>query len=151
MREGLKTKRDSKTYIAGAVLAFGIVLLALQLTLMLLVRGSAEDLITFNGTLLSIMYGSNLLGGFFGGYLVARHRQTDYLQTGTLVGALAYIFENIYNVFLERMPIDLYVFASLLFGGIIGSMFFRARVERIRLKKVNKDPTPENLKINPEP
>jgi hypothetical protein len=129
----LKSQRDFRNYLAGAALAFGVVLLALQI-MIILFSGMNETELQANDSLIwNMIYGANLVGGLLGGYLVARHRKIDYIQTGTVVAALAYIFEIIYSVVLEKIPLDIWSTLSLLIGGIFGSMFFRAQMERKRI------------------
>ena len=86
-----------------------------------------------------------------GGYLVARHRKTDYIQTGTVVAILAYIFEFIYSTIIERLPMDIWSSVSLILGGIIGAMFFRARMERERITGLKKTEEPKPSKEPAEP
>jgi hypothetical protein len=70
---------------------------------------------------------------------VARVRQTDFIQTGTVTAVLAYIFEFIYFLIVEGVIINIYTAFSLILGGIIGAMFYRARTERERV--LAKKPT----------
>ncbi len=79
---------------------------------------------------MNIYLSAHLVGGFSGGYLVARVKSIDYIQVGTVTAILAYIFEFIYNIVFEAAMTDIYAAVSLLIGGIIGAMFFRARIER---------------------
>jgi hypothetical protein len=129
----LKSERDLRNYLAGAALAFGIVLLSSQILQLVFGGSSVEvggDLYNF---ILNIYLTAHLVGGFAGGYLVARVKNSDFIQVGTVTAILAYIFEFIYTAVFESARADIYAAVSLLIGGIIGAMFFRARTERARI------------------
>jgi hypothetical protein len=126
----LKSERDFRNYLAGAALAFGIVLLSSQILQLLFGGNSVEAGSELYSLIVNIYLTAHLVGGFLGGYLVARVRRADYIQTGTVTGILAYIFEFIYNIFVERAMTDIYAAVSLLIGSIMGAMFFRAKIER---------------------
>ena len=143
----MKSERDFRNYLAGAALAFGVVLLTSQIIKLVfgetsIVEGDALYSLIFNIYLIA-----HLGGGFFGGYLVARVRRIDYIQTGTVTAILAYIFEFVYNLIIEPIHLDIYAVVSLLIGGIIGAMFFRAKTERGRITSAKK---PEEPKTAPE-
>ena len=133
----MKSERDFRNYLAGAALAFGIVLLSSQILQLLFGGNSVEAGSELYSLIVNIYLTAHLVGGFLGGYLVARVRRADYIQTGTVTGILAYIFEFIYNIFVERAMTDIYAAVSLLIGSIMGAMFFRSMMERgkIRVKK----------------
>jgi predicted membrane-bound spermidine synthase len=101
--------------------------------------------------IMNIYLASHLAGGFLGGYLVARVRGKDFIQTGTVTAVLAYIFEFVYNIVVEGAFTDIYAMLSLLIGGIIGAMFFRARMERERITTVKKteEPKPSQEPVEP--
>ena len=139
----MKSQRDFRNYLAGAALAFGVVLLTIQIIIILFGGLSEGELLANDSLIWNIIYGSNLGGGLLGGYLVARHRKTDYIQTGTLVAVLAYIFEFIFSIIIERLPMDIWSSVSLLLGGIIGAMFFKSRMEHGRIMGVNKAEEPK--------
>jgi hypothetical protein len=92
---------------------------------------------------MQIYLAAHIVGGFGGGYLVARVKQTDFIQTGTVTAIVAYIFEVIYNFVVEGSNTDIYAAISLLVGGIVGAMFYRARTERARIlaKQADKPKT----------
>ena len=89
---------------------------------------------------------SHLVGGFLGGYLVARVRRSDYILTGIVTAVLAYIFEFAYNLIVEATLTDVYAIVSLLIGAVIGAMFMRARLGSIRITNGRDQ---ERLKHNP--
>lgn len=139
----MKNERDFRNYLAGAALAFGIVLLTSQI-LQLVFGGATVDVGSeLYSLIINIYLAAHLFGGFAGGFLVARVRKADFIQVGTVTAILAYIFEFLYNVLVEGAATDIYAAVSLLIGGIIGSMFYRARTERARIlaKKPEEKPT----------
>jgi hypothetical protein len=136
----LKSERDFRNYLAGAALAFGIVLLSSQILQLLFGGNSVEAGSELYSLIVNIYLTAHLVGGFLGGYLVARVRRADYIQTGTVTGILAYIFEFIYNIFVERAMTDIYAAVSLLIGSIMGAMFFRAKMERGKIISKKSEP-----------
>lgn len=147
----MKSQRDFRNYLAGAALAFGFVLLTIQIIIILFGGLSEAELLANDSLIWNIIYGSNLGGGLLGGYLVARHRKTDYIQTGTVVAVLAYIFEFVYSTILERIPMDIWSSVSLILGGIMGAMFFKARMERERITSVKETEESKPLQEPSEP
>jgi hypothetical protein len=147
----LKSQRDFRNYLAGAALAFGVVLLTSQLLQLMYGGLSLADREPLYSLIMNIYLASHLAGGFLGGYLVARVRGTDFIQTGTVTAVLAYIFEFVYNIVVEGAFTDIYAMLSLLIGGIIGAMFFRARMERERITTVKKteEPKPSQEPVEP--
>ncbi|MCX6648820.1 MAG: hypothetical protein NTV61_05465 [Candidatus Bathyarchaeota archaeon] len=143
----MKSERDFRNYLAGAALAFGIVLLSSQILQLLFGGNSVDAGSELYGLIVNIYLSAHLVGGFAGGYLVARVKNSDFIQVGTVTAILAYIFEFIYNIVVESATTDIYAAVSLLIGGIIGAMFFRARTERGRITSAKK---PEEPKTAPE-
>lgn len=143
----MKSQRDFRNYLAGAALAFGIVLLSSQILQLLFGGNSVEAGSELYSLIVNIYLTAHLVGGFLGGFLVARVRRADYIQTGTVTGIMAYIFEFIYNIVVEGAMTDIYAAVSLLIGGIIGAMFYKARIEREKI--VSKKP--EEAKPSAEP
>lgn len=144
----MKSERDFRNYLAGAALAFGVVLLTSQILQLIFGGvnvGVGDELYSL---IVNIYLSAHLVGGFLGGYLVARVRRADYIQTGTVTAILAYIFEFVYNIVVEAAMTDIYAAVSLLIGGIIGAMFFRAKTERGKITSAKK---PEEPKPAPEP
>ena len=123
----LKRERDLRNYLAGGALAFGVVLLVSQILLFAFGGLPTEELEAIFGLLTTLYLSSHVVGGFIGGYLVARRRRFDYIMTGTVTAIIAYIFEFIYNLVVERALTDIWALFSLLIGGILGSMFYRAK------------------------
>lgn len=144
----MKSERDFRNYLAGAALAFGIVLLTSQVLQILYGGASEEDITAAYDLIVQIYLAAHVVGGFAGGYLVARVRRSDFIQTGTVTAILAYMFEVVYNFIVEGSTTDIYAAISLLIGGIVGAMFLRAKTERARImaKKPEDKPNPETTK-----
>jgi hypothetical protein len=147
----LKSQRDFRNYLAGAALAFGVVLLTSQILQLMYGGLSLTDREPLYSLIMNIYLASHVAGGFLGGYLVARVRGKDFIQTGTVTAVLAYIFEFVYNIVVESAFTDIYAMLSLLIGGIVGAMFFRARMERDRITTVRKieEPKPSQKPVEP--
>jgi hypothetical protein len=129
----LKSQRDFRNYLAGAALAFGVVLLVNQV-LQLMYGGLAlADRESVYALIMEFNIASHIIGGGLGGYLVARVRRTNYILTGTLTAVIAIIFEFSYNELIYQQPIGIYEILCLLIGGIIGAMFMRARLGSNRI------------------
>jgi uncharacterized protein YneF (UPF0154 family) len=146
----LKSQRDFRNYLAGAALAFGVVLLFSQV-LQLMYGGLAPaDRESVYSLIMNVYLASHLAGGFLGGYLVARVRRADYIMTGTVTAVLAYIIEFVYNLVVEATLTDIYAMVSLLIGAIIGAMFLRAKLERERIAGLRKTEEPKPVPESPE-
>ena len=129
----MKSQRDFRNYLAGAALAFGVVLLVNQV-LQLMYGGLAlADRESVYALIMEFNIASHIIGGSLGGYLVARVRRTNYILTGTLTAVIAIIFEFSYNELIYQQPIGIYEILCLLIGGIIGAMFMRARLGSNRI------------------
>jgi CHASE2 domain-containing sensor protein len=142
----LKSQRDFRNYLAGGALAFGVVLLTSQILQLMYGGLNAADMMSTNDFLTIAYIASHIGGGFLGGYLVARVRRADYINTGVVTGVLAYIFELAYNIIFEGWFTGIYAVLFLLIGGIIGAMFIRTKLERDSInglgKKESKPPSP---------
>jgi hypothetical protein len=97
----LKSQRDFRNYLAGAALAFGVVLMTSQILQLMYGGLSLADRELLYSLIMNIYLAAHLAGGFLGGYLVARVRGKDFIQTGTVTAVLAYIFEFVYNILVE--------------------------------------------------
>jgi hypothetical protein len=141
----LKSERDFRNYLAGAALSFGIVLLTSQILQIIYGGASETDITAAYDLIMQVYLAAHVIGGFAGGYLVARVKQTDFIQTGTVTAIVAYIFEVIYNFVVEGSNTDIYAAISLLVGGIVGAMFYRAKTEKARIvaKKPVEPKAPE--------
>ena len=144
----MKSERDFRNYLAGAALAFGIVLLTSQI-LQLVFGGATVDVGSeLYSLIINIYLAAHLAGGFAGGFLVARVRKADFIQVGTVTAIMAYIFEFLYNIIFEGAATDIYAAVSLLIGGIIGAMFYRSKTERARILAKKPEEKPETESEN---
>ena len=138
------SQRDLQSYFAGAALAFGVILLTIQIITMLFGGLSEAELLAKDSLIWNIIYVSNLAGGLLGGNIVARHQKKDYTQTGVIVGILAYVFEFTYSKVIDQLPIDIWSSICLILGGIIGAILFRVRMESGRITK-SRSPSKNSL------
>jgi len=141
----LKSERDFRNYLAGAALSFGIILLTSQMLQIIFSGASETDITAAYDLIMQVYLAAHVVGGFAGGYLVARVKKTDFIQTGTVTAILAYMFETLYNFVVESSTTDIYAAISLLIGGIVGAMFYRAKTEKARIaaKKPEEKPKTE--------
>ncbi len=144
----MTTERDFRNYLAGAALAFGVVLLTSQILQLVFGGATVEPDSDLYSWIINIYLAAHMLGGFLGGFLVARVRKADFIQIGTVTAILAYIFEFLYNIVVEGSATDIYAAVSLLIGGIIGAMFYRARTERARI--LAKKPVEDISTLDPK-
>jgi len=144
-RSILKSQRDFRNYLAGAALAFGVVLLVTQVLQLMYGGLPLAEREAIYSLIMTVYLASNLVGGFLGGYLVARVRRADYIITGTVTAVLAYVFEFTYNLIVEATLTDIYSLLSLMIGAIVGVMFLRVKLERMpALRKTEEHkPVPE--------
>jgi len=115
-------------YVAGSVVAFGIVLIALQAIGIFTMGMDQAGLDSLRPAFADLWLAANVGGGFAGGFLVARRRRGEYVLTGLVVGVLAYIFVFAYTLFVEGVTTDVFAFLCLVFGGVAGSLFFGSRL-----------------------
>ncbi len=151
----MQGQRLFRNYLAGAALAFGVVLLASQvLQLMFGGLGQTEKEALYS-LIINTYLAAHVAGGFIGGYLVSRVKGSGFVQIGTVVAVLAYIFEFIYNIVVEGVWTDLYAALALLIGGIVGALFFKSRIDKVRLAvksgEEKKAPQIEPDKANDKP
>ena len=110
--------------VAGASLAFGIVLLV-QEGLGLYYAWVGVELETISGGFLFALFAIlHLIGGFLGGYLVGRKKKENIIRAGIITAILAYIIEFIYNlIFVGSFGGNIYAVLSLVIGSIFGALF----------------------------
>ena len=125
----MEGQRLFRNYLAGAALAFGVVLLASQILQLMYGGLSPADREPLYAMIMNVYLGSHFVGGFLGGYLVARVKGSDFVQVGAVVAVLAYVFEFVYNILVEGAWTDLYSALGLLIGGIVGAVFFKSRMD----------------------
>ena len=125
----MEGQRLFRNYLAGAALALGVVLLASQILQLMYGGLSPADREPLYALIMNVYLASHLVGGFLGGYLVARVKGSDFVQVGAVVAVLAYVFEFVYNILVEGAWTDLYAALGLLIGGIVGAVFFKSRMD----------------------
>ena len=125
----MEGQRLFRNYLAGAALAFGVVLLASQILQLMYGGLSPADREPLYALIMNVYLASHIVGGFLGGYLVARVKGSDFVQVGAVVAVLAYVFEFVYNILVEGAWTDLYSALGLLIGGIVGAVFFKSRMD----------------------
>ena len=131
------TKTPRKIIFAGANISFGVSFIGIELLALLYGVSPADPNLQINMNIL--MVGINLLGGYIGGYLVAKNTSGDALQHGTLVGVLAYIIQQIVHATLYGWGNvgNAYTTIALIGGAIIGAILFESQKKkhmRIRSK-----------------
>lgn len=123
--------RRVKEYIAGASLAFGIVLLTLQLLGVYyeFIGLGWEEMTGYDaGWLLILFVVIHILGGLVGGYLVSRRREMESFRPGVITAVIAYIIEYIYQLLFEGFfPGSLWALICYVGGGVFGSIAAEAK------------------------
>ena len=123
----------AKEYLAGASLAFGLVLLTFQgLNAYYAYTGvGQEGLAGYAEAFFTLFLGVHITGGVLGGYLVGRRREEKAIQAGVFTGLIAYIIEFIYYLIFEgSFPGSPWAVLSFVGGGAIGA--YLATVQRQR-------------------
>jgi len=103
-----EAKDKRRIYFAGAYISFGVAFIGVE-ALGLLYGVSPADA-ELQSSLHAVIAALYLLGGFVGGFLVAKRSEGDLVQAGTVSGVLAYILLQI-------------VHATLYGWGSIGSSY----------------------------
>lgn len=127
-----------REYLAGASIAFGIVLLTLQLlgTYYQFVGLGWEEMAEHAGSLFALFIAVHIVGGVVGGYLVGRRRAMESFRPGVITAVIAYIIEYIYQLIFEAsFPGSLWALICYVGGGVFGSMAAEARRVRVRMRR----------------
>lgn len=130
---GERSELVFREYIAGASLAFGLVLLTFQvLNAYYDYMGvGLEGLAGYADEFFTLFLGLHIVGGVLGGYLVGRRREEKTLQAGVVTAVIAYMIEYIYYIIFERsFPGSLWALLGFVGGGLVGAWF--AIVQRTR-------------------
>lgn len=121
---GESSEQAVKECVAGASLAFGVVLLVQEGlgAYYALTGGSLE---TVSGELLFALFVIlHLTGGFLGGYLVGRKREKNIFRAGIITAFLAYIIEFAYNlIFVGSFGGNLFALLGLVGGSAFGALY----------------------------
>jgi len=119
-----------REYLAGASLAFGIILLTLQLlgAYYEFVGLGWEEIAAYTAPLSALFIIIHIVGGSVGGYLVALRRVGESFRPGMVTALIAYIIEYFYQLLFEgSFPGSLWALICLVGGGVCGSMVAEAR------------------------
>jgi hypothetical protein len=110
-------------YVAGASLAFGIVILV-QEVLGAYYAGTGIVPETISGEyLLAVFTITHFAGGFLGGYLVRRRSGDKAIRAGFVTALMAFVIEFVYNfIFIRSFGGNLLALLSLAGGSIIGAL-----------------------------
>lgn len=112
-----------REYMAGAALAFGLVLFAREaFTSYFAWTGAVIG--AFNRDLLGLSTILHLAGGFLGGHLVSVRREKEILRAAATTALFAYVLEFIVDVlFTGEFVNGLWVVAAYLAGGGLGAIY----------------------------
>lgn len=122
---GERSERFYREYIAGASLAFGLVLLIFQaLSAYYDYLGMGlEGLSEYAGAFFTLFITLHLAGGTLGGYLVGRRREEKTVRAGVVTAVIAYVIEFIYYLIFERsFPGSTWALISFVGGGVVGAL-----------------------------
>jgi len=125
---------------AGANIAFGISFIGLELLGLINGVSPADPDLQANMSLLIV--GINLLGGYAGGYLVAKNAPGDALQQGTLTGVLAYIIQQIVHATLYGWGAigNAFTTLALIGGAVAGAVLLDSQMKRhAKIKAASQD------------
>lgn len=132
------SKSDIRDYVAGACLAFGVVLLAEEALSIYYASlgwvgispiGEAEPLS-------SLFIGVHTVGGLLSGYLVGRKRAERIVPTALIAAVLAYLIESLFfRLLVGSFQGSLWALLSLVGGGVFGASFASIQRARRRLRR----------------
>jgi len=125
------TRMPRRIIFAGANIAFGVSFIGLELLGLVYGVSPADPELQLNLNLLIV--GINLLGGYVGGYLVAKNTQWDTLQLGTLTGVLAYIIQQIVHAVLYGLGAvgNAFTTLALIGGAMVGALLHESYIKRL--------------------
>jgi len=138
-------------YLAGASLAFGFSIIARE-AFMAYFAWSGAVIEVFGRDLLGLATILHLVGGFLGGYLVSRRRETDTVRVGVTTALFAYPLEFVYDMLFQGQFVNgIWVAGSYVLGGALGAVYGNYRkwgsIRSPRLIVEEEAPTP----IPPQP
>lgn len=119
-----------REYIAGAFIAFSLVLLASE-SLVYYFNSSGAQVGSINRDLPGLSVCLHLAGGTLGGYLVGRRRERDTIRAGAITALFAYLAEFIYMLlFVGSFDNSMHAVLGFFFGGVLGAMYANYRGAR---------------------
>jgi len=152
------TRMPRRVIFAGANIAFGVSFIGLEFLGLLYGVSPADPGLQANLNLLIVAI--NLLGGYVGGYLVAKNTQGDTLQHGTLTGVLAYIIQQIVHATLYGFGAvgNAFTTLALIGGAMAGAVLYGSHVKRLsrireaasRAEEVESPSGPEDSEVESE-
>jgi len=109
-------------YVAGASLAFGIVILVQEVIGAYYAWTGVVPETISGEYLLAVFTIIHFAGGFLGGYLVRRRSGDNAIRTGFVTALMAFVIEFVYNfIFVRSFGGNLLALLSLVGGSIIGA------------------------------
>jgi len=110
-------------YLAGAFLAFGFSVIARE-AFVAYFAWSGAVIEVFGRDLLGLATILHITGGFLGGYLVSRRRETDTVRVGITTGLFAYPLEFIYDMLFQGQFVNgIWMAGSYVVGGALGAIY----------------------------
>ena len=133
-------------YLAGASLAFGFTIIARE-AFMAYFTWSGAAIEVFGRDLLGLATILHLVGGFLGGHLVSRRRETDTVRVGVTTALFAYPLEFVYDMLFQGQFVNgVWVAGSYVVGGALGAVYGNIRkwgsIRSPRLVFEEEAPTP---------
>lgn len=134
-------------YLAGASLAFGFSIIARE-AFMAYFAWSGAVIEVFGRDLLGLATILHLVGGFLGGHLVSRRRETDTVRVGVTTALFAYPLEFVYDMLFQGQFVNgVWVAGSYVVGGALGAVYGNIRkwgsIRSPRLVVEEEPSTPE--------
>lgn len=128
-----RSEQTFKEYFAGASLAFGTIVITLQIIGTYYGYSGVDPQASIPQPLINIIMAVHALAGALGGYLVARRSEENALRAGGVTSILAYVIVSIYNLIFGQVIGNIWVLVNLVVGGVIGALFAQAQRKRGRL------------------
>ena len=134
---GERPEYVAREYLAGASLAFGLVLLTFQAinSYYAYIGVGQEVLAEYADAFFTLFIGLHVTGGLLGGYLVGRRREEKTIRAGVYTGLIAYVIEFIYYLIFEgSYPGSPWAILSFVGGGAIGAYLAAVQRQRRQLR-----------------
>ena len=135
----MKLTSNIKDYLAGATVAFSIVLLVIQGISFITMGWDNEKIAANEFSLAIIQLFAHLIGGFLAGYLIAKKRESDQIISAATVGLFAYIAESIYtSLFGGNFMPDFWALGGFLICAAAAAYIVRSNQLKIENEKNKK-------------